>query len=128
MIEKYISGLQHIGIPVRDLGEMLRFLKSLGFREIRREIQPGGEPVAFLECQNLMLEVYQDLKAVRQAGRIDHIALGVKDIAGLFKMIVKEGYCIREGICELPFWEKGIQYFVIEGPEGLKLEFCEKRE
>ena len=26
----------------------------------------------------------------------------------------------------LPYWNKGIRYVTVEGPEGLKLEFCEK--
>ena len=32
---------------------------------------------------------------------------------------------LTPGINSLPFWEKGIKFFIIEGPNRERIEFCE---
>ncbi|WP_207302299.1 hypothetical protein [Gracilibacillus phocaeensis] len=32
---------------------------------------------------------------------------------------------ITDDIAYLPFWENGIRYFIVEGVNGEKVEFCE---
>lgn len=126
MTENVVSGMSHIGIPVCNIENMLEFLCGLGFSEVRKETQPNGEPVSFLVYQGLMLEVYRDAGAAGRAGCIDHIALDVRQIDRLAEELQKRGCRITEGISKLPYWENGIRYFVVEGPEGLKIEYCER--
>ena len=61
------------------------------------------------------------------AGAIDHISIDVKGIDELFRVIKAKGYKALEGnVCALPFWEYGVSFFTIEGPNKEKIEFCER--
>ena len=43
------------------------------------------------------------------------------------RILITMGYkLLTDGIQSLDFWENGIQYFIIEGPNKEKLEFCQK--
>ncbi|MDE5923632.1 MAG: VOC family protein, partial [Muribaculum sp.] len=65
--------------------------------------------------------------ATRTTGAIDHVALDVQDIDTLFTKVTALGHKALEGhICSLPFWEKGVKFFTIKGPDGEKIEFCER--
>lgn len=45
----------------------------------------------------------------------------------LYDEIIKEGHQAVEGqIMSLPFWENGVKFFTILGPDNEKIEFCEK--
>jgi lactoylglutathione lyase len=48
----------------------------------------------------------------------DDLFLVVKE-AGTFKMLDQQ-------VNGLPFWENGVKFFTIEGPNKEKIEFCEK--
>ena len=115
------TGLQHVGIPTNDIAKTIAFYEALGFRIVHRK-DNWGEDVAFLKMGDLVLETYQNHKAVGISGAIDHIALNVTDveearrIADRLKLDV-----IEEG--QLPFWENGVKYFTILGPNQEKIEF-----
>ena len=115
------TGLQHIGVPTNDIDETIRFYTALGF-EVAHRADNNGEKVAFMKLGDLMIETYQNFKAVGQAGAVDHIAINVTDvdaarrIADEMKLEV-----IEEG--QLAFWENGVRYFTILGPNREKLEF-----
>jgi catechol 2,3-dioxygenase-like lactoylglutathione lyase family enzyme len=115
------TGLQHVGIPTNDIAKTIAFYEALGFRIVHRK-DNRGEDVAFLKMGDLVLETYQNHKAVGISGAIDHIALNVTDveearrIADRLKLDV-----IEEG--QLPFWENGVRYFTVLGPNGEKVEF-----
>ena len=126
-IEPYVKGLQHIGIPTKEMEKMVRFLSSLGFQKIREELQPSGGAVAFLELKNLVLEVYEDEAAPDRLGTIQHIALDVKGVDTLFEEMKKQGfYMVEDGVQQLPYWDHGIRYFIVEGPDQLRIEFAQK--
>lgn len=126
-LRKHITGLQHVGIPTNDLEATLRFYESLGFELCFRAGTPR-EPVAFLELQGLMIETYQNGQAAGKAGAVDHIAMDVDDIQAVYRAVSGMGYAAVEGkLCELPFWENGVQFFTIAGPNGEKIEFSQKR-
>ena len=76
-------------------------------------------------------------------GAIDHIAIDVKDIEALYKEVKaiadkEEEKATSEKqssplfrmldtqVNGLPFWEKGVKFFTIEGPNKEKIEFCER--
>lgn len=115
------TGLQHIGIPTNDLNKTINFYVSLGF-EVAHRTANKDEQVAFLRLGDLTIETYQNFKAAHINGAVDHIAINVTDvddarrIADAMKLEV-----IEEG--QLPFWENGVKYFTILGPNREKLEF-----
>ena len=115
------TGLQHIGVPTNDIEATIAFYVSLGF-EVAHRADNNGELVAFLRLGDLTIETYQNFKAVGEAGAVDHIAINVTDveearrIADAMRLTV-----IEEG--RLPFWENGVKYFTILGPNREKLEF-----
>ena len=118
---KIATGLQHIGIPTNDLNLTIDFYQSLGF-ELAHRTANGEEQVAFLKLGNLMIETYQNFKAARINGAVDHIAINVTDVEEARRIADSMGLeVIEEG--QLPFWENGVKYFTILGPNREKLEF-----
>jgi catechol 2,3-dioxygenase-like lactoylglutathione lyase family enzyme len=118
---KIATGLQHIGIPTNDLNQTSDFYQSLGF-ELAHRPANGDEQVAFLQLGNLMIETYQNFKAARINGAVDHIAINVTDVEEARRIADSMGLeVIEEG--QLPFWENGVKYFTILGPNREKLEF-----
>lgn len=115
------TGLQHVGIPTNDIAKTIAFYEVLGFRIVHRK-DNRGEDVAFLKMGDLVLETYQNHKAVGISGAIDHIALNVTDVEEARRIADKLKLdVIEEG--QLPFWENGVRYFTVLGPNGEKVEF-----
>ena len=126
MISEYISGLQHIGLPARELNRTIRFYEGLGFREVHRTATPAGVPVVFLQLGSCVLECWEEPSSAGRAGAIDHIALDVRDVERLYGEVCAAGYPITtDGIEALPFWERGVRFFKTQGPDGESVEFCE---
>ena len=125
-INDFCTGLQHIGIPTNDIERTKAFYEQLGFKLIMQTAN-GDEQVAFLQLHNLVIETYQNYAATMQAGAIDHIAIDVKNIDELFKVVQRAGLKMLDTkVNGLPFWENGVKFFTIEGPNKEKIEFCEK--
>lgn len=126
-LSEIITGIQHIGIPTNDIEATISFYKALGFRCIYRTVnEASGEAVCFLQLKNLCMEVYQNGAAVLRAGAVDHIAIDVSDIDAAYQAVSGLGCTFWEpGISFLPFWENGIRYFIILGPNREKIEFCQ---
>lgn len=141
-IKDFTTGVQHIGLPTNDIKKTIEFYQTLGFEIAYRTIN-GPEEVAFLQLHNLIIETYQNHQAKMEYGAIDHIAIDVKDIENLFKVVNAEAEKAQEKakaesntsplfrmldtqVNGLPFWEKGVKFFTIEGPNKEKIEFCEK--
>lgn len=123
-----IKGIQHIGIPTNDIEVTEQFYVSLGFVLVMETFnEAAGEKVAFLQLGNLMIETYENRKAVLADGAIDHISLDVKSVDTLYDEMKKQGYTMMtDGVQCLPFWEYGIRFFIISGPNKERLEFCER--
>ena len=118
---KIATGLQHIGIPTDDIDQTIDFYRSLGF-ELALRTANGDEQVAFLKLGDLVIETYQNYKAARINGAVDHIAINVTDVDEARRIADGMGLeVIEEG--QLPFWENGVRYFTILGPNREKLEF-----
>ena len=122
-----ISGLQHLGLPTKYFQETVDFYQSLGFREeMRTRMGPKDQPVAFLKLGNLVVEAYEVDAAAGQTGAIDHFSLDIRDIEAAFAAVQKLNPRMQtDGICSLPFWEKGMRYFSILGPNQERIEFCQ---
>ena len=129
-----LRGIQHLGLPVTNLERSRAFYISFGFEEkMRTDLPREGEPVrvAMLEKSGFTIELYQlpgaecDEIRARQDGHIDHIALDVLDIESAYAEIKAAGFEILEADAPvfLPFWERGVKFFTVRGPDGEKVEF-----
>ena len=114
------TGIQHLGIPTGDLGKTIEFYQGLGFEVTW---QNPGE-VAFLQNGTLVIETYAVDAPAMKNGAIDHVALNVKDIEAAWKDAQACGYETEDtAINFLPFFEKGVKFFTIIGPNREKVEF-----
>ena len=115
----YTTGVQHVGIPTNNIEETIAFYEKLGFEKV-------FEKVAFLKHGTLVMETYENRAAVLKAGAIDHVALDVKDIEEVYQYINEQGLnTTKDTIHFLPFWENGVRFFTIEGPNKEKIEFSQ---
>ena len=118
-----MRGLQHIGLPANDSKKTRAFYESLGFKVVY-ETDNGPEHVVFLALNGLVLETYQNGKAAMRDGSWDHVALDVDDIEAALAECKNLGYPPLEGSIQfLPFFEKGVRFFTILGPNREKVEF-----
>lgn len=126
-IKEQISGIQHIGIPTNDIEATITFYQKLGFEVAFQTInQEANEKVAFLRLHNLVVETYENKAAKLQTGAIDHLAIDVKDVQKVYEFIVQNGLnTTNDVIHDLPFWENGVKFFTIEGPNKEKVEFSQ---
>ena len=121
---KLATGLQHIGVPTNDIEATVAFYTALGFEVIFRT-DNNGELVAFMQLGDLVIETYQNFKAVGTAGTVDHIAINVTDVDEARRIAdAMHLEVIEEGA--LPFFERGVKYFTILGPNREKLEFNQR--
>lgn len=115
-----VTGIQHLGIPTAKLEETIQFYKGLGFEMLWEKI---GE-VAFLKLGDLVIETYPADEPAMKNGAIDHIALNVKDIEAAWRDARACGYETEDTeVHFLPFFERGVKFFTIIGPNREKVEF-----
>lgn len=123
-----VTGIQHIGLPTNDLKKTIEFYKSLGF-EVTFETNITTHDVAFLQMKNIVIETFQAIaepEAVGKAGAIDHISLDVDDIEATWDAVKAAGYTpLETEIDGLPYFEKGVRFFNIAGPNAETIEFCQ---
>lgn len=126
--QAYVTGLGHIGIPTKDIAGTIRFYESLGFTLIHETCNPQtGEKVVFLELAGVTVETYESAEVAGCNGGVDHLALAVNDIEAVWKQAVAEGYqLLDQEIQFMPFWQNGVRYFTLLGPNHEKVEFAQK--
>lgn len=126
-LKEELNGIQHIGIPTNDIEETIRFYETLGFEAAFRTVNTqANEKVAFLKLSSLVIETYENKAAKMQAGAIDHVAIDVKNIETVYECINEAGLnTTNDTIHYLPFWENGVRFFTIEGPNKEKVEFSQ---
>ncbi len=121
----FALGLQHVGLPTNDLKATIAFYESLGFEtvyQVRNEA--AGEDVAFLRLRNLTIEAYENGRAAMQSGAIDHIAIDVSDVEAAYRLAQEQGYqIVSNGVEFLPFWQNGVKFFILLGPNQERVEF-----
>ena len=126
-LKKNITGLQHLGLPTNDIDKTVSFYQSLGFETALSTVnEAANEKVVFLRLHDLTIETYENRQAAMCNGAIDHIALNVSDIKAAFDQVRGLGYKMLDSeIQSLPFWERGVRFFTIEGPNHEKVEFSQ---
>lgn len=115
------TGVQHIGVPTNDIAKTIDFYEKLGFVNAH-QVDNNGELVAFLKLGDLVIETYQNGKAVGEAGAVDHIAINVTDVDAARRIADEMGLEVIEA-GQLPFWSNGVKYFTVLGPNREKIEF-----
>ena len=118
---KLATGVQHIGVPTNDIAKTIAFYEKLGFVNAH-QVDNNGEMVAFLKLGDLVIETYQNGKAVGHAGAVDHIAINVTDVDAARAIADEMGLTVIEA-GQLPFWTNGVKYFTVLGPNQEKIEF-----
>ena len=118
-------GLQHIGLPTNDMAATVAFYESLGFENVYETVnEKANEKVAFLRLKNLTIEAYENGRAALCSGAIDHIAVDVSDAEQAYALAKEQGFrIVSDGVEFLPFWEKGVKFFILEGPNRERVEF-----
>ncbi len=126
------KGWSHLAVKVLDLNKTTEFYERLGFRKIKDgyiETPYGNTDVIFLELKGFILEVIQFREIIdgpvidTNTGIIDHFALDTSDAANALVAAKQEGFKVLTPVVkELNLFEKGIAYFVIEGPDGELIE------
>jgi lactoylglutathione lyase len=136
MLQGNIKGVQHLGLPVSDIAGSIKWYKDiLGFETIYETRIPGSEgevSVAFVALKGFVIEMYQlsgqELEEIRGRGQghIDHLAFDVDNLDEVGEKLKEKGIEPIEGPNFLPFWEKGVRYLTILGPDHEKIEFNQK--
>ena len=126
-IREQITGLGHIGIPVRNIDDTVAFYQMIGFQVALDTVNPqNSQKVIFLKQKDVMLELYQQEETALVAGAINHIALDVNDLDAVYRYVCEKGLNnTKDTIHRLPFWKNGVRYFTIEGPNKEKVEFSQ---
>lgn len=126
-IKDYATGLQHIGIPTKDMEKTLEFYYALGFENILSTVNEAtGQNVNFLKLGNVVMETYDEQTAAMCYGGIEHVAIDVTDIQAVYDLVCAKGLnTLNDQINFLPFWENGVKFFTIEGPNKEKVEFSQ---
>ena len=121
----FALGLQHVGLPTNDLKATIAFYEGLGFEtvyQVRNEA--AGEDVAFLRLKNLTIEAYENGRAAMESGAIDHLAIDVDDVEAAYRLAQEQGYqIVSNGVEFLPFWQNGVKFFILLGPNQERVEF-----
>lgn len=124
-VKDYVTGIQHLGVPVKDMDGTLKFYQALGFVEAFSTVN-NGTRVVFVKQKNLVVELYEKKETAGKPGAIEHVALDVTDIEKTFELVKDLGYeMLDQEIQKLPFWERGVKFFTIMGPNGEKVEFSQ---
>lgn len=120
-IGELVKGMQHIGLPTENIEETIRFYDGLGFTVAYRT--ESGK-CAFLKLQNVMIETYEVQTAAGISGAINHIALDVADVEKAFALAKEQQLeIVSNGVEALPFWDNGVKFFIVLGPNGERVEF-----
>lgn len=130
---KEISGINHVGLRIRDLARSRAFYEKLGFEFIIGPI--GPEPVAVMEHLsgvniNFILNTSNDASGdnilmdvpAKHTG-YTHMALEISDRESVKQQLTKAGVSITETV-ELP---DGAVFFFIRDPDGNVIEFHQPR-
>ncbi len=125
MIKDGIKGIQHIGLPTEKMTETCEFYGKLGFEEVFETVNDGSK-VVFFRLKDTVFEAYEVDKASGVPGALEHVALTVTDIEETYREVCDAGLnTMEDTIHFLPYWEHGVRFFTIMGPNAEKIEFSQ---
>lgn len=126
-LQNLSTGIQHIGIPTQNMQGTIEFYKKLGFDIAFETVNEEEDArVVFLKLKNLVIEAYEAQDVKMEYGAVDHVAIDVTDVEEVYKEVGLLGLnTLDDEIHFLPFWEKGVRFFTIEGPNRERIEFSQ---
>lgn len=131
-MKKFVKGLHHAGIPVKDMDATIKFYESLGASVyFSKEDEEEGEPIRVVIFQfgGIYIETYERKETAGKEGAVDHLAFQVSNIDEIYQRAKEKGYRLLEDcsaeIQPTTYWPGRTRWFIIIGPNGEKLEFCE---
>ena len=122
------TGVQHVGVPSKDLEATIKFYQSLGFEKIGPfPFENNTKHCVFLRFGNLTIETWDNDPVPMKIGAINHFALNTPNIEQAFADAKKENlHVLNDEIQHIPtFWDHGIKYFNIQGPNMETIEVCQ---
>ena len=94
--------------------------------ELALDVMNEDTRVCFLKLCNVCVEAYENGQAVGHPGAIHHIALDVDDVYAAWEAVTAAGFVPMEKEPRfLPFWENGVKFFNITGPNMEIVEFSQ---
>ena len=87
-MKDYATGIQHVGIPTKDMDATKKFYEDLGFEAAFETVNDGAR-VCFLKMHNLVMEVYESEDAAGKIGAIEHVAIDVTDIEQVLRLSIR---------------------------------------
>ena len=115
------------GMSAKDLDETIEFYtKKHGF-EVAGIFHNGENRCAFLRYGHLTIETWEGEPAPMTTGAINHWAFDTPDIEAAFENAKELGLNFKDTEIQHidSFWEHGIRYFNVYGPNGETIEFCQ---
>ena len=125
-LDTKVRNIDHIAIPTNDIEKTIAFYQRLGFEVILRSYnEKAKEEVAFLKMHNYVIETFQNGQAALADGAYQHVAIDTVNVDALYTEMYDAGYIMLHDAPEfLPFWDKGVKFFMIQGPNKERIEFC----
>lgn len=135
--KKGLAGWSHLALKVEDLSRSMQFYEKLGFTKCADgylDTPKGRLTIGFMECRGFQMEIIQvgsmaseELRK-QNPGAIDHVAFAVSGVEEAFLWCRRAGFCMEtQVIKELSLFEHGVRFFMVTGPDGERIEFCEKK-
>ena len=123
----FTTDFQHSGMVAKDLDETIAFYtEKLGF-EVAGIFHNGENRCAFLRYGHLTIETWEGEPAPMTTGAINHWAFDTPDIEAAFENAKELGLKFKDTEIQHidSFWEHGIRFFNVYGPNGETIEFCQ---
>lgn len=127
-IAEHVTGLQHLGLPTAALDETAAFYESLGFVRAHSTVNPGtGSGCAFSPAAAC---ASKPTSAPRPPAGPEPSTTWPWTWTTLSPPGRKCGWPawppLEDAIQFLPFWENGVRFFNLLGPNGETVEFSQR--
>ena len=120
-----ILGLHHAGVHVASVERSIAFYQAVFGLPLAERLILGSEQLAFLQVADSRIELIADGGGSRDAGVVDHLALGVDDLDGWLVRLRELGVpLLDEAPVHVP--QLGARILFCLGPDGERIELFEQ--
>lgn len=127
-----VSGLSHIGLPAKNMKASVGFYEQFGFSVLVQRFGLNGFNYTYMSNGSCIIGLPESTAGGsgaerRPCGAIDHLALNCEDIEALYMYCKSKSYKIlSQEIERNEIWApRKCRSFMIEAPDGVRLEFQE---